>query len=356
MTSEIINKTFDWLIAFLVAGLLVWFGITQPVFSFLDESSVPEIDAGKLKGHVEELSQTYAPRTAEFDSIRPAAHYIYRQLAKAGQSSGKKPKYQAFWTVGGGRYSNVIFSLGPATAETVVIGAHYDTKNSFPGADNNASGVATLIELARALSIVEKELPIRVELVAYALSEGSVLGTKDMGSFKHASMLKRKNRGVKLMISVDSVGYFTNESNSQKYPFAFMKIVYPSTGNFINITSHLQDFLHLRQVKKSFKKASSLAVHSITAPEIFPNIANSDHINYWKHGFPALLISDTTSYRNKHYNTLNDTANKLNYAGMAMVVQGLYQTVMDFPKSKGKYTSEPEAHKVWIINPKESQD
>jgi hypothetical protein len=356
MTSDIINKTFDWLIAFLVAGLLVWFGITQPVFSFFNESSVPEIDAEKLQKHVEELSQTYAPRTPEFEGIRPAAHYIYRQLTKAGQTSGKKPKYQAFWTMGGGRYSNVIFQLGPATAETVVIGAHYDTHNSFPGADNNASGVATLIELARALSIIEKDLPIRVELVAYALSEGSVLGTKDMGSFKHAKMLKRKNRDVKLMISVDSVGYFTNESNSQKYPFSFMKLVYPTTGNFINITSHLQDFSSLRQVKKSFKKASDLAVHSVTAPEIFPNIANSDHINYWKHGYPALHISDTTRYRNKNYNTVNDTADKLNYVGMAMVVQGLYQTVMDFPKSKGKYTAEPEQHKIWIINPKGSKD
>ena len=355
MIPEIINKTFDWLIAFFAAGLIVWFGITQPVFSFFGQSSVPEIDVAKLQKHVEELSQTYAPRTPEFDGIRPAAHYIYRQLIKAGQASGKKPTYQPFWTIGGGRYSNIIFRLGPATAETVVIGAHYDTQNSFPGADNNASGVATLIELVRALSIVEKDLPIRVELVAYALSEGSVLGTKDMGSFKHAEMLKLKNREVKLMISVDSVGYFTNQPNSQQYPFSFMKLVYPTTGNFINVTSHLQDFLHLRQVKKSFKKASDLAVHSVTAPEIFPDIASSDHINYWKHGFPALHINDTTGYRNKNYNTLNDTADKLNYAGMAMVVQGLYQTVMDFPKSKGKYTAEPEQHKIWIINPKDNE-
>jgi hypothetical protein len=355
MISEIINKTFDWLIAFLVAGLMVWFGITQPVFSFFGNRSVPEIDVKRLQKHVEELSQTYAPRTPEFDGIRPAAHYIYRQLIEAGRSSGKKPKYQAFWTIGGGRFSNIVFQLGPATAETLVIGAHYDTRNSFPGADNNASGVATLIELARALSIIEKDLPIRVELVAYALSEGTVLGTKDMGSFKHAKMLKRKNRDVKLMISVDSVGYFTNKSNSQQYPFSFMKLVYPTTGNFINLSTHLQDFLYLRQVKKSFKKASDLAVYSVTAPEIFPDIANSDHINYWKHGFPALHISDTTAYRNKNYDTLNDTAEKLNYAGMAMVVQGLYQTVIDFPKSEGKYTAEPEQHKIWIINPKNSK-
>lgn len=355
MISDIVNKTFDWLIAFLVAGLTVWFGITQPVFTFFSESSVPEIEASKLKKHVIELSQTYAPRTAEFDGIRPSAHYIFRQLTEVGKSIGRKPKYQAFWTTGGGRFSNVIFQLGPATAETIVIGAHYDTRNAFPGADNNASGVATLIELARALSIIEKDLPIRVELVAYALSEGTVLGTNDMGSFKHAEMLKKKNRAVKLMLSIDSVGYFTNQPNSQRYPFSFMKLVYPTAGNFINISSHLQDFLHLRQVKKSFKKASALGVHSVTAPEIFPSIGNSDHINYWKHGFPALLVSDTTFYRNKYYNTLNDTAEKLNYSGMAMVVQGLYQTVMDFPQSKGKYVAEEaiEQRNIWIINPKE---
>jgi len=351
MFSGVINKTFDWLIAFLVASLLIWFTLTQPIFSFFSTSSVPEIDQSLLKAHIVELSQTYSPRTPEFEGIRPAANYIYRQLTEIGQTIGKKPRHQPFWTMGGGRFSNIIFSLGPATAETVVIGAHYDTRNTFPGADNNASGIATLIELASALSIIEKDLPIRVELVAYALSEGAVLGTKDMGSFKHAEMLKKKNRAIKLMISVDSVGYFTHQPNSQQYPFSFMKLLYPTTGNFINISSHLQDFIQLRQVKKSFKKASNLAVHSVNAPEIFPNIANSDHISYWKHGFPAILISDTGIDRNKNYNTANDTPENLNYTGMAMVVQGLYQTIIDFPKSDKTQTTEPRQGKVSIIAP-----
>ncbi len=351
MFSEIRNKIFDWLIAFFIASLLIWFALTQPILPFFSSSSVPEIDQNKLKGHVIELSQTYAPRTPELEGIRPTAHYIYRQWMKIGRLIGKKPIYQPFWTMGGGEFSNVIFRLGPATAETVVIGAHYDTRNAFPGADNNASGVAALIELAAALVIVEKDLPIRVELVAYALAEGSVFGTKDMGSYKHAEMLKKKNRAIKLMISVDSVGYFTNKADSQHYPFSFMKLVYPNTGNFINLSSHLQDFLLLRQVKKSFKKASDLAVSSINAPEIFPNIGQSDHMSYWRHGFPAIWVSDTTVYRNKNYNTAADTAEKLNYAGMAMVVQGLYQTIMDFAKSKEKYSIEPEQHKIWIINP-----
>jgi Zn-dependent M28 family amino/carboxypeptidase len=353
MISDIVNKTFDWLIAFFVAGFVVWFGITQPIFSFFDESSVPEIETKNLKHHVEELSKTYAPRTPEFDGIRPAAHYIHRQLTEAGKTTGKKPHYQAFSTIGGGRFSNIIFQMGPATAETLVIGAHYDTRNSSPGADNNASGVATLIELVRALSIVEKELPIRVEFVAYALSEGAVLGTKDMGSFKHAALLKKKNREVALMISVDSVGYFTNEANSQHYPFSFMKLVYPTTGNFINISTHLQDILTLRKVKKSFKKIKNLAIQSITAPEIFPSIGNSDHINYWKHDIPAVLISDTTLYRNKHYNTLNDTAERLNYEMMAKIVQGLYQTIVDFAKIEDKAIKKSEKNRLWIINPRE---
>lgn len=352
MFVEIINKTFDWLIVFFLVSLFLWFGVTQPVFSFFNSSSVPEIDQGKLKDHVDALSKTYAPRTPEFEGIRPAAHYIYRQLTEAGRLIGKKPRYQAFGTMAGS-FSNIIFKLGPATAETVVIGAHYDTRNAFPGADNNASGVSVLIELAKALSIIEKDLPVRVELVAYALSEGSVLGTSDMGSFKHAEMLKKKNRAVKLMISVDSVGFFSNKSNSQEYPFSFMKLVYPTTGNFINISSHFQDFLELRAVKKSFKKISSLDVRSINAPENFPNIANSDQISYWAHGFPAVMITDTWSYRNKNYNTENDTADKLNYAGMAMVVQGLYQTIVDFKKGEeDKGQTGAVEYEIQTINPK----
>jgi hypothetical protein len=353
MISDIVNKTFDWLIAFLIAGFVVWFGITQPIFSLFSESSVPEIGVVHLKRHVEELSKTYAPRTAEFDGIRPAAHYIHRQLTKVAKTTEKTPHYQTFSTIGGGRFSNIVFQIGPVTAETIVIGAHYDTRNAFPGADNNASGVATLIELARALSIIEKDLPVRVELVAYALSEGTVLGTKDMGSFKHAEQLKKKHRDVTLMISVDSVGYFTDQENSQHYPFSFMKLIYPTTGNFINISTHLQDIWTLRRVKKSFKKIRNLAVHSRAAPEIFPSIGNSDHINYWKHDIPAVLISDTTLYRNKYYNTSNDTAETLNYEMMAKVVQGLYQTIVDFPKREEKYIKEAEKNRIWIINPKE---
>jgi Zn-dependent M28 family amino/carboxypeptidase len=307
--------------------------MTQPVFSFFSTNSATKIDAKKLKMHVIELSQTYAPRTPEFDGIRPAAHYIHRQLTKVAQVVGKKPTYQSFQTVAGGRFSNIILRLGSKTAATIVIGAHYDTRHAFPGADNNASGVAALIELAHALAVIENDLPIQIELVAYALSEGSVLGTKQMGSFQHAAMLKQKNTEVQLMISVDSVGYFSSENNSQQYPFSFMKLVYPSRGNFINISTHLKDFQQLRRVKKSFKKITDLSVYSITAPEIFPHIASSDHISYWQHGFPALLVSDTMVYRNKHYNRANDSAEKLNYAEMAKVVQGLYQVVIDFAKS-----------------------
>ncbi|MCK5901621.1 MAG: M28 family peptidase [Cocleimonas sp.] len=352
MFSDIINKTFDWLIVFVLVSFIVWFAVTQPIFSVFSSSAVPEIDPLKLESHVIELSQTYAPRVPELEGMRPVANYIYRQFLEAGKPIKKKPKHQYFGSVSG-RFSNIVFSLGPVNAETVVIGAHYDTHNAFPGADNNASGVAVLIELARALSIVEKDLPVRVELVTYALSVGSAWGTSYMGSYKHAERLKKQKRAVKVMISVDSVGYFSNASNSQHYPFSFMSLVYPTTGNFIHLSSHLNDFMVLRQVKTSFKKASHLAVRSINAPENFPRIADSDHVNYWKHGFPALLIDDTASYRNKDYNTANDTAEKLNYAAMGMVVQGLYQTIMDFPqKGKPEYIEEPEYEQIQIINPK----
>ena len=115
-----------------------------------------------------------------------------------------------------------------------------------------------------------------------------------------------------------------------------MKLVYPTTANFIYISSHFEDFFELRAVKKSFKKIKPLEVRSITAPENFPNIANSDQVSYWTHNFPAVMVTDTRHYRNKSYNTANDTVEKLSYQGMAMVVQGLYQTVVDFEKANNK--------------------
>jgi hypothetical protein len=323
MDKSFSGRLSDWLLVLIGVNVIIWFVMTSPMLPTLEamQNSVPVSQDG-LKQHVVELSQTYSPRMAEFENLRPPAGYIRKQFAQYG-----KVKYQFFKT-GVGTFRNVVASFGPDSKDILVIGAHYDSHDGLPGADGNASGVAGLIELARMLS-VQKNLPMKIELVAYALAEGAYFGTKDMGSFYHAESLKKAGRNVKLMISLDGIGYFDKESGSQKYPYKFMRFFYPGSGDFIRITGRLQDVFTVRKVKKSFSKVDNLEVRSLNAPEVFPSVGRSDHRNYWLQGYPAVMVSDTGGDRNPAFHTEGDVADKLDYERMALVVQGVYQTIVD---------------------------
>jgi hypothetical protein len=319
MLPSFSRKITEWFVVLFVTSLLIWFVLTEPVLPSFKSSQFKTASVTNLQQHV--LSLTNTPRMAEFDNLRPPARYIHKQLAEYG-----KTRYQPFKTAIG-VVNNVIAEFGPDTKNLLIIGAHYDSLDGMPGADGNASGVAGLIELARLLS-EQKDLPIRVQLAAYALAEGQYFGTKDMGSFRHAQQLKQQQKHVVLMMSLDSIGYFTDKSESQNYPYEFMKLFYPSSGDYIRITGRLQDILAVRKIKKSFTK-TSLAVRSLNAPEIIDLVATSDNTSYWEQGFPAVLISDTAADRNPVYHTEKDIAEYLDYERMAVVIQGVGQAVMD---------------------------
>ncbi|MEE9352324.1 MAG: M28 family peptidase [Thiotrichaceae bacterium] len=310
----------EWFVVLFGASLLLWFVLTEPLLPSFDASEFDVADVTNLQQHV--ISLTNSPRMAEFDNLRPPARYIHKQLKKYG-----KAQYQPFKTAIG-TVNNVVIDFGPDTKDVLIIGAHYDSLEGMPGADGNASGVAGLIELARLLSTHEG-LPIRVQLVAYALSEGQYFGTRDMGSFRHAQQLKQQRKNVVMMMSLDSIGYFSDQSGSQNYPYEFMKYFYPSAGDFIRITGRVQDVMAVRKVKKSFKKVDQLAVRSLNAPEIIASVGTSDNTSYWDQGFPAVLISDTAADRNPAYHTPLDTAEHLDYERMAKVVQAVGQVVLD---------------------------
>ena len=320
MLASFVRKITEWFVVLFVASLLIWFVLTQPTLPSLNASEFEVADASNLQQHV--LALTNAPRMAEFDNLRPPARYIHKRLKEYG-----KARYQPFKTAIG-TVNNVIIDFGPDTKNVLVVGAHYDSLDGMPGADGNASGVAGLIELARLLS-KQDDLPIRIQLVAYALSEGQYFGTRDMGSFRHAERLKTHGKKVVMMMSLDSIGYFSEQSNSQHYPYEFMRHFYPSKGDFIRITGRVQDVLAVRKIKKSFKKVEDLAVRSLNAPEIIASVSSSDNTSYWDQGYPAVLISDTAADRNPAYHTLSDTAEHLDYDRMARVVQGVGQAILD---------------------------
>jgi Zn-dependent M28 family amino/carboxypeptidase len=221
----------------------------------------------------------------------------------------------------------VIAEFGPETNERIVVGAHYDTAGPLPGADDNASGVAGLIELAGLLA--KQQLPVRVELVAFPLEEPPYFGSKFMGSAVHANDLRAQNARVRGMISLEMIGYFSDAPRSQNFPAEILRAFYPTKGNFIGVVGTLDEGLLVRRIKLAMQGATPLPVHSINAPLAVPGVGLSDQLSYWNAGYKAVMITDTAFFRNPHYHTVDDTAEKLDYKRMALVVEGVYAAVLE---------------------------
>jgi Zn-dependent M28 family amino/carboxypeptidase len=197
----------------------------------------------------------------------------------------------------------------------------------LPGADDNASGVAGLIELAYLLG--KQQLPVRVELIAYTLEEPPYFRTEHMGSAVHAAALRKEDVNVKLMICLEMIGYFSDEPRSQEFPASFFGAFYSSQGNFIAVVGRFGDGLLVRRIKGAMRGGTSLPIYSINAPTFVPGVDFSDQLNYWNAGYDAVMITDTAFFRNPNYHTAQDTADKLDYKRMAMVVEGVYAAILE---------------------------
>jgi Zn-dependent M28 family amino/carboxypeptidase len=245
-----------------------------------------------------------------------AAEYIRTEFQRAGARV-----FDQAYQVEGKTYRNVIAQLGPETNDRIIVGAHYDAAGPYPGADDNASGVAGLIELAYLLN--EQQLAITIELVAFTLEEPPHFRTARMGSFVHATSLKQAGVKVRAMFSLEMIGYFSDTSGSQRFPTPLLAAFYPSQGNFISVVGRLREGLLVRRVKAAMLSGSALPVYSINAPTFIPGLDFSDHLNYWNAGYAAVMITDTAFYRNQNYHTAEDTPEKLDFKKMALVVEGV---------------------------------
>lgn len=295
---------------------------------------MPVVDEDRLRATVVHLSETLHPRSFDHHAqLQMAGRYI----RDAFLATGATVTLQEF-TVDEERYFNVVARFGPADGALTVVGAHYDSyadvwseneagqtdqrSTHTPGADDNASGVAGLLELARLLG--QNPPPRPVLLVAYSLEEPPHFPTEDMGSAHHAQLLASGSAPVDLMISLEMIGYFSDVSNSQDFPWVGLRLLYPTVGNFIAIVSRPADWRQTRALKSHMQGASPLPVHSINAPPWVPGIDLSDHRSYWAEGIPALMVTDTAFYRNDQYHQPGDVASRLDYRRMGHVVQGVF--------------------------------
>lgn len=257
--------------------------------------------------------------------MEEASAYIRASLDSIGFTSRR----QEFDT-DSGRYHNIVAFYGDTTLPRLVIGAHYDVCMDLPGADDNASGVAGLIELARMLKGEKPELKHCIEMVFYALEEPPFFRTQKMGSYIHASDLAARKVEVEGMISLEMIGYFSDEKDSQQYPLRVMKLFYPSRGNFIAVVGKSGMRKMAKKFKRGFIRHSDIGAEMLIAPESVPGVDFSDHLNYWYFGFDAVMITDSAFMRNGNYHKKSDTEETLDYRRMAEVVKGIFYTLKEY--------------------------
>ena len=298
----------------------VWIYIAQPTTNQNLLSEI-KIDEKSLKFHVEKLSHDFYPRNHfEIKNLDKAAAYIENHF----NNSGGEVEVQEF-EVAGRTYKNIIVVFGKGKSRKLIIGAHYDAYGQTHGADDNASGIAGLIEIAYLLGKNGTEREI--EVVAYSLEEPPHFGSTNMGSHVHAKKIETEKAEIEGVISLEMIGCFSDESGSQSYPSPLLHLFYPNRGNFIAVVGRLDQRSFTKRMKSSMKGATDLPVFSINAPKSLPGIDFSDHRNYWPLGINAVMITDTSFYRNGTYHKLSDIPETLDYNKLAKVVVSVYEAL-----------------------------
>ena len=289
------------------------------------DSGLVTVDKKRLLADLKFLVESPIARYDEHVSrLDQCADYIFAEFKKLTEDV----EFQKY-PVNGKEYKNVICSFGPRDGERIIVGAHYDVCENQPGADDNASGIAGLLETARLLKQQSSTLKYRVDLVAYTLEEPPNFRTENMGSAVHAKMLYDNHIKVKRMICLEMIGYYSDQRGSQEYPIGLLKLFYPSKANYIAVVGKFGQGKSVRKTKKAMKQNSEIKVCSLNAPAAVPGIDFSDHLNYWKYGYAAVMITDTSFYRNANYHEKTDTLNTLNLDKMAEVVKGVVAAIIN---------------------------
>lgn len=253
--------------------------------------------------------------------LAESALYLKDQLAAAGYEV-----HEHSFPTKGSLTPNLEATLNGTSRpdEIIVIGAHYDTTQRSPGADDNASGCAAVLALAR--SFKDKPQPRTIRFVLFPNEELPTGGTPEMGSWIYAEKCKAAGDRIVAMLALEMLGYYSDEPNSQKYPPP-LSALYPSTGNFIAFVSRFEDRALVKRCVGAFREAAAFPSEGAALPSVIRDIGRSDHASFWRFGYPALMVTDTANFRNPHYHRATDTPETLDYERMARVVQGLEKVI-----------------------------
>jgi hypothetical protein len=279
----------------------------------------------QIRNDVDYLASGIGERNVErkADQLEKAADFVVSSMNAAGY----QPVSQ-WYTVGSTKCRNVESELRGTSrpGEVVIVGAHYDSAPGSPGADDNASGVAVMLALARSFAGTR---PIRtLRFVAFANEEPPYFGSADMGSLVYARQCRVRGDRVVAVLSIESVGFYTSSPASQRYP-AGLGLLYRSTGNFLGFVGNLQSRPLVHEAIRTFRGTGALPSIGAALPNAIPGAAWSDHWSFWQQGFAGIEITDTAPYRNRYYRTPEDTPDRLNYDSLARCAWGLHAVVKE---------------------------
>jgi Zn-dependent M28 family amino/carboxypeptidase len=255
-----------------------------------------------------------------YAQLSATAEFIERSLV----SVGLRPRRDSY-EIEGREFHNVEFEIRGTGAEIFLLGAHYDSVFGSPGANDNGSGVAALLALARRFA--GKATAKTLRFVAFANEEPPHFLTRHMGSFVYASRCKSRGDRISGMISLETIGYFSDAPNSQTYPAPGLGAVYPTTGNFIAFVSNVPSRILLRRVVELFRRYAKIPCQRAALPALIPGVGWSDQWSFWQHGYRGIMVTDTAPFRYPHYHRATDTPDKLDYDRFALVVSGIQAVV-----------------------------
>ena len=278
----------------------------------------------QLRRHVEMLAGDIGQRNVfQPQALAAAADYIESSFADAGLT----PMRQSY-QVAGQTCSNIEVELPGRERpdEIVVIGAHYDSVFNCPGANDNASGVAALLALARAFADDRGARTLR--FVAFVNEEPPYFWTDEMGSVVYAQRCRENNDNIVAMLALETIGYYSDEKGSQHYPFP-LSLFYPSTGNFIAFVGNRSSGKLVREVVGSFRRHTQFPSRGGVLPNAIREAGWSDQWSFWQVGYRGLMVTDTAPFRYEHYHRSSDTPDKLDYDRMARVTAGLKRVIRE---------------------------
>ena len=243
------------------------------------------------------------------------------------RATGFEPKIQEWKGEQGVVYRNFLVHIPGERPEKVLLGAHYDTFEETPGADDNASAVAVLLGFLNCLK--SERFPYDLEVVFYACEEPPFFGTEAMGSFVHAGTCDPAQ--IRFMVCLEMVGYFSESDHSQDFPLGFLRWIYGNKGNFLMGVSNLKSIQRTAPLLKSLQSIRPQFYRKFWIPFAFSGMDWSDHRSYWNRGIPAVMLTDTAMFRNSNYHGADDTTMTLNYSHMANLVHDLKSALLNMP-------------------------